>query len=264
MKIKKYLRVYRALVTLNAAEQTAFRTGFYTMLLDSMVWGIFQYIVILLLTVKVKSVYGWSRNELIILVASYSFFWGIFHFLLARNFSRISRILTYAQLDFILAKPINSQFFLSLGVMNFAGLFRTFLATGILIYMLKLSHIAVSLVNVVSFLTLGLFGLVMIYSFWFIVVTFLIWNPRLSNLIDLLYQITGVTRLPPQVVYGVKNYFLFFLIPLTFAFSTPTKALLHKALLGDVGWLLFFTILIFLISRQFWKFALRFYTSASG
>lgn len=249
---------------MNLSEQTAFRTGFYTMLLDSVVWGIFQYISILLLTVKVKSIYGWSRNELIILVAAYSFFWGVFHLIFARNFSRISRVIDYAQLDSILVKPMDSQFLLSFWHMNFAGLFRTLLASIVLIYMLHIIHVTITLVNTLGFLVLGIFGLILVYSFWFITTTTLIWYPRLSNLIDLLYQITGITRYPPQMVYSVKNYLLFFLLPLTFVVATPTKVLLHKVLLGDIAGLLFFTVLIFLISRWFWQYALKFYASATS
>jgi ABC-2 type transport system permease protein len=264
MKIKKHLNVYKALIKLNFSVITAYRVGFYSLLIDAASWAIFQYIWIILMTTKVKSVYGWTRNELIILVAAYSFFWGIFHFVFARNFNHIPVIIEYGDLDTILVKPIDSQFLLSLKTINFAGLFRTILGLIILIYMLNVTHITLTIVNIASFLALGVFGMLLIYSFWFITATFLIWNPQLSNLINLLYNLTGITRLPPQVVYETKNYLLFFLIPLTIVISTPTKALLHKVLLGDVIVLLFASVTIFMISRIFWRFALRHYTSASS
>lgn len=264
MNIKKYIRVYKALFSLNFSVLTAYSGGFYAMMAGSIVWGSFQYISILLLTSGVKSMFGWTRNELIILTAAYSFFWGIFHFVFARNFNQIPRIIDYGDLDGILAKPMDSQFLLSFSIMNFTGLFRTVLGFIILVYVLSISHVAIHLINVVGFFVLGLCGLTLIYSFWYIIATLLIWYPRLSNLIELLYSVTGISRYPPQIIYEVKNYLLFFLLPLTFAMATPTKMLLNKVLLGDVTTLLFFTVLIFFTSRWFWKFALRFYTSASG
>jgi len=249
---------------MNLSAITAYQGGFYAMMAGSMVWGIFQYVSILLLTAKVNSIFGWTRNELIILTAAYSFFWGIFHFVFARNFNHLPRVIDYGELDGILVKPMDSQFLLSFNMMNFPGLFRTLLGAAILIYTLSLSHITVSAINVMGFFVLGLCGLALIYSFWFIVVTFLIWYPRLSNLIDLMYNVTGITRYPPQMIQGIKNYVLVFLLPLTLTIATPTRVLLNKVLYGDVMSLLFFTVLIFFISRLFWKFALRFYTSASG
>lgn len=264
MNIKKYIRVYKTLLSLNLSALTAYRGGFYAMLASSIVWGSFQYISVLLLTSRVKNVFGWNRNELIILTAAYSFFWGIFHLVLARNFSRISRIIDYGELDLILVKPMDSQFLMSFWVINFTGLFRVILGIIVLSYMLSLTHTVVTIINVVGFFVLGLCGLTLIYSFWYITATSLIWYPRLSNLIELLYNVTGITRYPPQIVYEAKNFVLFFLLPLTFAMATPTKVLLNKVLWGDVTWLLMFTVVFFLVSRWFWKFALRFYTSASG
>ncbi len=249
---------------MNLSRTTAYLGGFYSMLAGAIVWSSLQFILILLLTSKTKTVYGWTRDELIILTAAYTFFWGIFHFIFARNFGRLSRVIDYGELDTILVKPIDSQFSLSLWIINFAGIFRILLGTAVLIYMLIITHTGVSAINIIGFLVLGLFGLVLIYSFWFIVATTLIWYPRLSNLIDLLYNVSSVSKFPPQMVYEIKNYFLFFLVPLTFIMATPTKVLLHKVLLGDISGLLFFSVLIFLISRWFWKFALRYYTSASG
>lgn len=264
MNIKKYFRVYKTLFGLNLSALTAYRGGFYAMMASSVVWGSFQYISVLLLTSRVKSIFGWTRNELIILTAAYSFFWGVFHFVLARNFSRLSRVIDYGELDLILAKPMDSQFLTSFWIMNFTGLFRTLLGCIILIYMLSITHVVVALPNVIGFFVLGICGLTLIYSFWFIVATSLIWYPRLSNVIELLYNVTGIARYPSQIVYETKNFVLFFLLPLTFTMATPTKMLLNKAMGGDVAWLLLFTCVFFFLSRWFWKFALRFYTSASG
>lgn len=264
MNIKKYIRVYKALFSMNISSLVAYQGGFAAMMAGSIVWGSLQYVAVLLLTSKTQSVFGWSRNELIILTASYSFFWGIFHCVFARNFNRFSRIIDYAELDGILAKPMDSQFLLSFSVMNFTGLFRTVLGLGILVYVLSISHVIITLINVIGFLALGLCGLTLIYSFWYIVATLLIWQPRLSNMIELLYSVTGISRYPPQIIYEIKNYALFFLLPLTFTMATPTKMLLNKVLWGDIATLLSFTVLIFFASRWFWKFALKYYTSASG
>lgn len=249
---------------MNLSAITAYRAGFYSALVASTCWAVFQFIAILLLTSRVKSVYGWTRNDLLILTAANGFIWGIFHCVFARNFSKLSRVINLGQLDNVLARPIDSQFLLSVWVINFTGLVRTVLGFCVLIYMLSITHTVVTLVNIISFLILGFVGLILIYSIWFTTVTILIWNPRLSNLIDLLYYITGVSRFPPEMIFELKSFLFFILIPFTFVMATPTKVLLHKLLLGDVAGLFFFAILIFSISRIFWKFALRSYTSAGG
>jgi ABC-2 type transport system permease protein len=66
-------------------------------------------------------------------------------------------------------------------------------------------------------------------------------------------------------MYKGASIFLFFaLFPLTLVVVTPIKVLLQKASVNDIVWLVVCAISLFIISRKFWQFALRSYTSASG
>lgn len=59
-------------------------------------------------------------------------------------------------------------------------------------------------------------------------------------------------------------YLFVFLLPLTLVITTPAKVLLQRL---DITTLLIFfglAALLVTLSRKFWKFALRYYTSANG
>lgn len=218
---------------------------------------------IALLTSKTKSVNGWSRDELMVMSGAYSIVITTFHILFSRNFERFSKIINKGELDLILLKPIDSQFLVSFWLFHFPNLGRLLMGILFVIYMVSKMHIAVTLINVLGFVALMSFSVTLLYALWFIVSTLTIWFTTLTNLSDLLYNLTSFSRFPREVYQELKEYIFLFLLPISLVIATPVKGLLSKALSGDVWLLLGFSIGLFLLSRAFWKFALRFYTSAN-
>jgi ABC-2 type transport system permease protein len=130
--------------------------------------------------------------------------------------------------------------------------------------MLTKMHIAITPLLFFEFVLLVVFSIVIIYSSWMLIMTLTIWFPKLSNLSDLLFQVNQISKFPQEIYKGASNYLLFVLFPLTVIVVTPAKQVLHKAQVGDILLLIIFAISLFSLSRFFWRFALRFYTSASG
>lgn len=262
--MKKYGTIYKKLLVLNALMLIAYRGNFVNSIVSSIVYGIFSIVSIVLLTSGTTRIFGWSRNEIILITTSYSIIIGFFHMIFSRNFERFSRIVNLGQLDAVLLKPIDAQFLVSFWVFNYTSIVRILIGVGATGYLLKSMHQTVGLIEIVSFIVLAVIGISILYSIWFICVTFTIWFTRLSNLIDFLYQITGFARFPQEMYRHASSYIFFFLIPLTIVVVTPTKALLYKILSGDVWWAIALSCLLMVAARQFWLFALRHYTSASS
>ena len=259
----QYFRIYWQLIKINFAEHLAYRAHFINNVISTVCWAIFQIVWISLLTYKNQSAFGWRKEELIILTITFVIISGIQHCFISKNFGEMSRVIDHGLLDSFLLKPVDSQFLLSLTIVNFAGLFRFFFGVVALIVALNRFNIHPSFLNVISYISLMVFGLMSIYSIWYILSTIIIWFPQLDNLVDFLYDLTGISRYPKEMILKTNNYFLFFLLPITIIGATPTRFLFNKILAGDVLLLLVSSIGLFFISRRFWKFALHFYTSAS-
>ncbi len=242
----------------------AYRANFINSAVSTCGWGVFQIIWILLLTAKIKSAYGWSSHELILISASYVFAIGIFHFFFSRNFDRFSNLIDRGGLDNLLLKPADSQFLLSLWHINYANIIRMIIGLALVYYFVVTAHIHVSPINIIGYFVLIFFGVILLYSLWFLFATIMVWFPRLTNIVDFMYNLNGVARFPSEMIYEFKNFILLFLLPFTFTIATPTRALFNKVLAGDVVGLLALTLIFFFLSRRFWQFALRSYTSASS
>jgi ABC-2 type transport system permease protein len=262
--MRHYFSVYKTLAKLNFAALAAYRMNFINSLISGVIWGFFTISTMLLLTSGSRSINGWNRTELLILTGSHSIIMGIFHTLFTRNFERFSQIIHHGQLDSLLLKPMDSQFLMSLWIVNYVNITRTIIGFLFTIYIAIGAKYAISIQIVISYLILMLIGLLLLYSVWFIISTLIIWATSLSNLTNLLYNISAINRFPTEMYRGLPEFVLLFMVPITLIITVPTKTILHRALFGDVFQLVVCALVLFSFSRFFWKFALRSYTSASG
>jgi ABC-2 type transport system permease protein len=263
--MKRYFKIYLLIIKLNYYKTLHHRAEFLTGTLGALMWGIFNITLIYILSSRSSVIFGWSRAELFVLIGVFNIIVGsTFRLICAENFDRFSSNIQHGDLDSWLVKPIDSQFMLSFLYMKFHNLVRLSLAIIFTIYMLYLAQVTASIFTIMQFIVFSFVGLAIIYSFWYLVMTFAIWFPDLHNLTEILYTTDSLTRYPPQVLWKTGVFLLLVFLPYTLVVSVPTKILLNKATFLDIFILLTTAITLTLLSRTFWKFALRYYTSASG
>lgn len=257
----KYFKIYKALLKVNFSYLTAYRSNMINSIIANSVWGFFSLLLIVILTSRTPSVFGWTRNELFLLFGIYNIVTSIFQFFFTRSFDRFSEIIIRGRLDSVLLKPADSQFLMSLSYTNFATLLRTFLGIGFIAYVLIQMHYMPTLMQVLFTLILMFASITVLYSIWYIVSTCLIWWPSLTNLVGLMYEINGTSRYPQEMYHSVSSMLFYAILPLTLIMTTPTQVLIGKIVFGNILLLVFFAVILFIISRVFWRYALRFYTS---
>lgn len=262
--MKRYIRVYTQLWKMSFRALLVYRANFLNSLMASLSWGIFSVLSILLLTSQTNSIYGWSKSDIILLTCGYQILIGFFHTLFSRNFERMAEVINWAQLDAFLIKPLDSQFALSVWQVNYTSIIRIILGIAFAIFFIRSSMIYTTAMGILLFAFLLGVGLILLYSLWFIVATLIIWFPRMSNVIELMYTVSGISRYPGEMYRNALGLGFFFLLPVTLIVTTPVRFLVAKVTPQDSILLMVFAFVFLFISRKFWKFALRFYSSASS
>lgn len=259
----KYFRIYKAIFKINVVYILAYRTSFINNIISSLGWGMFQIIWITLLTNKAKIAFGWKQDEMIFLAMGYIVSLGIFHFFFSRNFDAFSRIIDRGEFDSHLLKPLDTQFLISTMILSIANIIRTFVGIGLMIWWAIIHHYHVGIFELLNFSFLIGVGVMVMYSIWFIFITTLIWYPNLNNMVDFLYTINGLARYPSEMLRMSGKLILYLFIPLSLVVATPIRVIIQKNLWPDELLLLGICALLFTISRKFWKYSLKYYTSAS-
>jgi ABC-2 type transport system permease protein len=108
------------------------------------------------------------------------------------------------------------------------------------------------------------FGLGSLYSLWFMLGATSIWFVKIYNVTEVLRGLLEAGRYP-MVAYPIAYRFFFtFIVPVAFLTTVPAEAMLGRV---QAGWIVGAGVLalgLLTITRFFWGFALRFYTSASS
>ena len=262
--MKKYISLYAKLLQFNFSVLLSYRANLVNSLISSFLWGGMSFVSILLLTSRSNSIYGWTQGELIMITAGYNIIVGVFHMLFSPNFERFVVVINRGDLDGILAKPADSQFMLTFWYITYTTLIRITFGIVAMALLIHILHIHVTVFSIILFSCLSILGIAILYSIWFMVSTLLIWYPQITNVLGFLYELNGFARFPGDA-YQFFNVFVFaFFLPITFVVTTPVKSLLSKMQWNDLLGILFFSIFLVILSRFFWKFALKHYSSASS
>jgi ABC-2 type transport system permease protein len=107
-------------------------------------------------------------------------------------------------------------------------------------------------------------GVLSLYSLWFMLGATSIWFVKIYNVTEVLRGLLEAGRCPIVAYPAAYRVFFTFIVPVAFLTTVPAQMLLGRSgalwLLGAMA----FAVGLFLLSRLFWRFALRFYTSASS
>lgn len=205
---------------------------------------------------------GWSWEEALIVLGIFTLLQGVSATFLVPNLNRIVRHVQEGTLDFVLLKPISSQFWLSAYTVSPWGI--PDLVFGSVVIGYAGNKLGLGFENyLLSLIPLG-FGIISLYSLWFMLGATSIWFVKIYNVTEVLRGLVEAGRYPIVAYPAAYRFFFTFVVPVAFLTTIPAQAMLNR---GELGWLVGAGLLaagLLLASRFFWQFALRFYTSASS
>lgn len=207
---------------------------------------------------------GWSYSDVLILLGIYNTLQGMIDFVLRPNMPRLLLHIRMGTLDYVLTKPVDSMFFVSLRHQVFWRLIDVVLGIGLTIYGLVQKQFLPTIVDVSFFILSILAALVIIYSLWMLLMTTAFWVIRMDDLSFLFNSFFQTSQFPITMYKGWLRMVLTYLLPAAFITFTPASALIglwdwRTTLVSIVV-----AIVFFWLARRFWKFALANYTSASS
>ena len=241
-----------------------FRVQFFAGILGYAIWTSVSLIFIGVVFGQVGAVRGWTRDQMWVLYGTYvvleSFCYGI----LGPNMWRFSGLVQDGGLDLILTRPVNTQFFVSARYLDLNGWLNSVL--GVALIGVGLSRIGVwpSPLHWLMWAVLLSCGFVMAYALWFGCVTIAIWAVKLEGIAVIFDPMMQMARFPIQIYPGRILTLLTIGLPVAFLTTFPTQALLGQTSWPTLAAALALAATFGALSALFFRFALRFYGSASS
>ena len=231
----RYLNLFSVFFRTSIQTDMEYRADFFTRIIASLLGMattlggltvVFQY---------TSNIRGWNLSQVIVLVAVYYLMDGLIEMFIAPNMRQIMEQVRQGTLDFVLLKPVSSQFLATLRQVN---IWRV--------------------VNVLVGLGLS------VYSFWLFLVTLTFWVTRIDNLEQVVWQAFEAGRYPIEIYPSWLRGGLTYVIPVAFIITVPARALSGSATTAQILIAILVAALMFTLSSLFWRFGLKHYTGASS
>lgn len=262
--MSRYLRLLTIFYQNTLISELEYRLNFGANIALSLFWLAWAALSVRVYFFHAKSIAGWSYHELLIVMGLFFFMNGYRQMVVTPNLSRISEYVRLGTLDYILTKPVDSQFLVSLrhvGVYNWGD---PILGLGLVAYALWRLGYMPSLGQILLFVVLSVAAMVLLYSFNLILQTTTIWLVNVERADAIVMGLLETGRFPINFYRGWIKAALTVIIPVAFMTTFPAQALL-----GRLEWWLAvvavgLAAILFLLASAFWRFALRYYTGASA
>jgi ABC-2 type transport system permease protein len=260
--VSRYWRVLKLFWGTAIAAELEYRLNFLIAALSSL-GGLIGSLFSLFLFYRTGYTFeGWSWEEALVVLGLFTLLQGFSSTFLAPNLNQIVKQVQNGTLDFVLLKPISSQFWLSTRTVSPWGLPDLIFGSSIIFYAGE--KLELTLTDYLLGILPLAFGLVSLYSLWFILGATSIWFVKIYNVTEVLRGLLEAGRFPMVAYPAAYRFFFTFIIPVAFLTTIPAEALLNET---GIGWILGaagLAIALLATTHYFWRFALRFYTSASS
>ncbi len=261
----RHLRITRLFWSASIAAEMEYRSNFVlTFVTSAMMLGG----AVLTLAVLFQHDYqmgGWTWPQALMVVAIYTILDGFQQTFLAPNRTRITELVREGTLDFVLLKPIDSQFWLSVYKISIWGLPNLVLGVAMLIYAGMRTRPPLDAGDYALGLPMIVLGVAILYALGYMLSTLTVWFIKMNNITYAMAALLEAGRYPIPAYPLPYRVFFTFVLPVAFMTTVPAQTMLGMS--GSAVWIvgsLGVAVVMLIAARLFWRFALRYYTSASS
>lgn len=259
----RYIKILFSLISISFKKYLENRANAFGTLLGAVIQFLITIIFIAVIFNYTKQVNGWSQNEMLFLAGIYRITLGLFYMLAQRGITFLWEYIRLGNLDYLLTKPINSQFFITFRATRPFEFVNIAIGTVLLLYILPKLGLTNNYFTYLVLLFNLSCGLVILYSIYYMLATLSIWITNFYSL-GSMYSIFTNPLTYPTNIYGKSFTFIItYILPLGLVVSVPVEIFLRHAYALTFFEILF-AVFLFYSSTRFWNFALKHYTSASS
>ena len=261
--LKKYFKLFSILLKTSFISDLEFRVNFSLRIFTDIMWYAMQILAFEVLFNFTTTIGDWDRYQTRAFLGLLFIVDSLYMIFVQSNTDQFADKVRKGELDFILAKPVSSQFLVSFQKIATASFGNLFIAIGFFLY-------SISLIE--DFHWFRLFWLVLILPTSFIIAYTSRFFFTCLNLIFvksesvqfLWYNCYKLGMRPDSIYFPTFKIILLTVFPFSFIANVPAKMVLEPPNYYLVIWSLLVGPIFLYLSHRFWNYCLRFYASASS
>lgn len=270
-----HLRVFFTFFRNALIREMMFQGNFLIQIITRTFWFFAQIALFEIIFSKVPEINGWSRDQYFAFMATGMLINGIVETFFMPNCANLSEQIRTGRLDFVLVKPVDSQFLVSLERINLAMLSQVVLALGLLTRSLWRIGEPLSVFQISVFLFYVALGVMFFYSMMIVTACSSIFLGRNQGLYDFWFYITVFARYPRSIYDGhddsrfeageMLQCGFSYVMPILLVVTVPARVIVNT--LDQTHWAVVSVLAAaagMLIARAVFRWSLNHYRSASS
>ncbi len=264
--MRRYFEIYSIMLRNSLIREMNFKANFLLWLVVEVLWFCGQIAFFSIIFGNVDQIGDWSKWEVVLLVGTHQITAQLFQAFFFMNISNIPELVRTGKLDSLLLLPVDSQFAVSTKQFGLDSILNALLGGVVVIVSLTQLNITPGVTSVLLYCAALVFGVAIHYSIMLALAAVSFWIIRAQGLVYGYFNFLQIARYPDVIFPRMFRFVFGWIIPVIIVANIPARLLIKP--LGDPFWLMFHLCvaasLALLISRTFWNFALRRYSSASS
>ena len=264
--MRRYLEIYGIMLRNSLIREMSFKANFVLWMVVEVLWFVGQIFFFGIIFGQVDRIGDWSKWEVVLLLGTHQTIAQLFQAFFFMNISNIPELVRTGKLDSMLALPIDSQFAASTKQFGLDSVLNAMLGAVVVVVALAQLHIVPTAFLVVLYLVALVFGVAIHYSIMLTLAAISFWIVRAQGLVYGYFNFLQIARYPDAIFPRAFRFVFGWIVPVIIVANIPARLLVKP--LGQPGWLMLHLLIAatgaLLLSRIFWRFALKRYSSASS
>ncbi len=263
-ELRFYKNVFKCFVKNTFARESDYRGNLIAEIIDSLLNIFVNVYFFKIIFLNTDSIAGWNSDEILVLVAITQIITSVLYMIFMNNLPRIQNYVLRGDLDYILLKPCDSQFYVSFRYFYFGAIPSVFFSLALLVYAAVQVDMQITLIRIAILIVDLLAAITICYSIWFLVMVLSIIFIKIGTMHELFLSSLKFLEYPKNVYKGIIRILMLYVIPIATVSNVPSEMVIGKS--GELETLIIvvMAMLFFVLARLSYNLALKRYSSASS
>src|SRR5436853_3145151 len=264
--MRRYIEISSIMLRNSLIREMSFKANFLLWMIVEVLWFCGQIVFFSIIFGQVDHIGDWTKWEVVLLIGTHQMIAQIFQGFFFVNIANIPELVRTGKLDSLLVLPIDSQFAVSTKQFGLDSMINAALGGVVVCVSLARLGIVPNALSVLLYLVALVFGVAVHYSIMLGLAAVSFWIVRAQGLVYGYFNFLNIARYPDAIFPRLFKFIFSWIVPVVVVSNVPARILAKS--LDQPSWLMFKLVVastvIFCLSRAFWSFALRRYSSASS
>jgi len=264
--LRRYIQIYSIMLRNSLIREMSFKANFLLWMLVEVLWFVGQIVFFSIIFGNVDRIGDWTKWEVVLLIGTHQMISQLFQAFFFTNVAAIPELVRTGKLDSLLVLPIDSQFATSTKQFGLDSIVNAIVGAVVVgVALSKLGYVPGPM-SILLYLIAICFGIAVHYSIMLSLAAVSFWIVRAQGLVYGYFNFLNIARYPDSIFPRLFKFIFSWIVPVVIVSNVPARLLIKS--FGQPAPLMLQLVIgstvVFVLSRTFWSFALRRYSSASS